>query len=284
MTKTYHVLSLGAGVQSTVLALLGVRGEIRYDAAIFADTGAEPKAVYRHLEWLIKECAPHFPVLVRAKGNIIDDLSRGENSTGQRFASAPFFTLHPDGSKGMTRRQCTKEYKTDVVERAIRRDILSLEPRKHVPKDVEIFQYLGMSADERKRIVRVRAVFTDSRYAKPVFPLLDLGMTRADCVRWLKNYGVPHETPRSACTFCPYHSDDEWLRIKNEDPESWEQAVQVDAKIREPGLILNRAFNSQRFVHRSCVPLDQVEFRPKVQDPQMKLPSMADECEGMCGT
>jgi hypothetical protein len=47
-----HILNLGAGVQSTTLYLMGCRGEIHVDVAIFADTGDEPKAVYAHLEWL----------------------------------------------------------------------------------------------------------------------------------------------------------------------------------------------------------------------------------------
>ena len=52
-----RVLSLGAGVQSTVMALMTMTGEIKDkpDCAIFADTGAEPKNVYKHLEWLIKQ-------------------------------------------------------------------------------------------------------------------------------------------------------------------------------------------------------------------------------------
>lgn len=46
-----RILSLGAGVQSTTLALMAAHGEIGAmpDCAIFADTGWEPKAVYEHL-------------------------------------------------------------------------------------------------------------------------------------------------------------------------------------------------------------------------------------------
>ena len=40
--KVYNVLSLGAGVQSSALAMLSVEGVIpRYDAVVFADTGWE---------------------------------------------------------------------------------------------------------------------------------------------------------------------------------------------------------------------------------------------------
>jgi len=66
----YHVLNLGAGVQSTTLYLMSMSGEVRpFDVAIFADTGEEPQAVYKHLEWLqsLKGSQPrHAPDDVRA--------------------------------------------------------------------------------------------------------------------------------------------------------------------------------------------------------------------------
>ena len=45
--KRLHILSLGAGVQSSTLALMFARGEVTPmpDCAIFADTGAEPASV-----------------------------------------------------------------------------------------------------------------------------------------------------------------------------------------------------------------------------------------------
>ena len=50
------VLSLGAGVRSSTVLLMSYHGELPLlDAAIFADTQWEPKAVYEHLEWLKQE-------------------------------------------------------------------------------------------------------------------------------------------------------------------------------------------------------------------------------------
>ena len=59
------VLSLGAGVQSTTMALMAAVGELQPmpDCAIFADTQDEPAAVYRHLAWLMSGVLP-FPVHV----------------------------------------------------------------------------------------------------------------------------------------------------------------------------------------------------------------------------
>jgi hypothetical protein len=117
-------------VQSTALYLKFIRGEMpwKLDAAIFADTQEEPEAVYSHLTWLKSLNGP--PILVGTAGKLGDDLIHGTNSSGQRFASIPAFTT-PDGGKtiGQTKRQCSKEYKTEVIGRVLRRQILGLPPK-----------------------------------------------------------------------------------------------------------------------------------------------------------
>lgn len=86
-----RTVSLGAGVQSTTLALMAAHGEIgpMPDCAIFADTGWEPKAVYEHLEWFMSPNVLPFPVHIVSDGNIRDDLLAAGN--GNRWASIPAF-------------------------------------------------------------------------------------------------------------------------------------------------------------------------------------------------
>ena len=62
MGKMNNIISLGAGVQSSTMALMAEKGEInpKPDCAIFADTGWEPKRVYEWLDWL--ETQLSFPV------------------------------------------------------------------------------------------------------------------------------------------------------------------------------------------------------------------------------
>ncbi len=100
-TIRLRVLSLGAGVQSTTLALMAAHGEIgpMPDCAIFADTGWEPNSVYDHLDWLRSPNVLPFPVHVVSAGNIREQLiAAGE---GNRWASIPAFarTVTPAGSK-----------------------------------------------------------------------------------------------------------------------------------------------------------------------------------------
>lgn len=265
----HHILSLGAGVQSTTVYLLAMDGKLNLTAAVFADTGDEPHAVYEHLKWLVQLGGP--PIYTASRGRLSDDLLRGENSTKQRFAAVPFFTMKPDGEIGMTRRQCSKEYKVEVVERCIKRTIIGLKPRCRVPKTTRVHQYFGISLDEARRTTGIK-----KRVPLPHFPLIEMGWTRADCHRYLAGR-VPHETPRSACVYCPFHSDQEWLRIK-QSPEDWALAVKVDTGLRTPGKIVNRNMDAQMFAHRSCVPLAQVKFKHERQ-----FNMFTTECEGMCG-
>lgn len=70
-----RVLSLGAGVQSTTLALMAAHGEVgpMPDCAVFADTGWEPQAVYDHLAWLRSPNVLPFPVHVVSGGDLRAD-------------------------------------------------------------------------------------------------------------------------------------------------------------------------------------------------------------------
>src|SRR5215211_2556908 len=122
--REFHVLNLGAGVQSTCLFLLAREpdAKLHFDVAIFADTGEEPAAVYKHLDYLQSLGQPE--IWIRSTGKLGDDLIHGRNSTGQRFVSIPAFTKSAEGKVGMVRRQCTAEYKINVVNRTIRRELL----------------------------------------------------------------------------------------------------------------------------------------------------------------
>lgn len=282
-----NILNLGAGVQSTALYLMSVRGDEaeyvpRFDYAIFADTQDEPRAVYEHLDWLRSLGGP--PILVDSVGRLGDDLVNGVNSSGQRFASIPAFTMSDDGlERGIGRRQCTREYKTDVVDRVIRRRILGLKPRQHFPKDIHIHQYLGLSFDEPGRIVKVQARFQDIPWSTPHFPLFDLEMSRAGCVMYLEKAVTGREIARSACVFCPYHSNAEWRAIRDHDPDGWARVIEVDRALRTQGSLANNGSNYSMYLHRSCLPIVEAPIDSPESRGEQYLFGFASECEGLCG-
>ena len=250
--KEYHVLNLGAGVQSTALYLLArePQAKLRFDIAIFADTGEEPTAVYQHLEHLKGLGSPE--IWVRSAGRLGDDLIRGRNSMGQRFVSIPAFTRSPGGKTGMVRRQYTAEYKINVVNRAIRHELLGLKPRQRVPKETTIFQYFGITTDEAARAERAKKRFASVKHTVPIYPFLEWGWSRKDCERWVEGK-LPHKVPKSSCTFCPFRTNQTWLNLNQTDTAGWAWAVEIDNALRDPQSICTRGFRQELFVHRSCV-------------------------------
>lgn len=249
MTPTLVALSLGAGVQSTTLALLAEEGVLpKPDVAIFADTGWEPADVYEHLARL--EDALSYPVLRVAKGNLRSDAVDPEH----RYASVPYFVRNPDGSEGMGRRQCTAEYKLAPIRRKLR-ELLGATPPdyRRVPAGRVAEQWVGFSTDEVHRANRQK----DShgvKYLTTRYPLLDLEMSRSDCERWLRSRGWG-STAKSACIGCPYHGNRQWRDLRDNRPAEWADAVAFDAAIRKGGS-RGMPLNGEAFLHRSRVPLE----------------------------
>ena len=247
------IISLGAGVQSTTLALLAHYKEIEPpDYAVFADTGWEPKAVYKHLDWL--ESYLSFPVVRVSAGSLKNSLL---NHNGKRIAAVPFFT----GNGGMGRRQCTHNYKLRPLRKFM---------KPHASKGNPVICEIGISTDEWARMKPSRV-----KYIRNTWPLIDLEMSRNDCMDWLKHKGhsVP---PKSACLGCPYHNNELWREIKIEYPEEFEETCKVDDAIR-----YMPNFREQQFMHRSLKPLRDVDFRTMEEMGQLNF--FTEECEGMCG-
>lgn len=266
-----RVISLGAGVQSTTMALMAAHGEIgpMPDCAIFADTGWEPRAVYEHLDWLSSANVLPFPVHRITRGNIRDGIIAKQNATGQRFASVPWFVRGQDGSAGVGRRQCTREYKIEPLATA-QRQLLGAAPRQRLPKGcVEV--WIGISTDEAARMKPPYRRWQENRW-----PLIERRMNRWDCLQWLRRHDYP-EPPKSACIGCPYHSDAHWREMRDNDPAAWQDAIAIDAIIRAPA----RGFRGEQFMHRSMVPLAEADLSTAEDRGQLNL--FNNECEGMCG-
>jgi hypothetical protein len=76
---------------------------------------------------------------------------------------------------------------------------------------------------------------------------------------------------------CPYHNDAYWHFMKTERPEEFAEAVAFDKKIR----LGSRSIKDKVYLHRKCIPLDEVDFDKKETDKQLDM--FNNECTGMCG-
>lgn len=263
----FNFLSLGAGVQSSVMALMAARGDIKPtpDAAIFADTQAEPDSVYRWLDWLEDQLP--FPVIRVSGGNLTDESLkiRISKKTGLAYIShsIPAFTRNQDNSKGNYFRQCTDKHKLTPLKKAI--DSMRLG------QDATV--WIGISWDEIQRMKESQRKGVQHRW-----PLIELRFTRQDCLEWMDINGYP-KPPRSACVYCPYHSDQEWLRLKTEEPEAFAKAVEYENLLQKAATKCPR-LTGIPFLHVKRIPLDQVVFDGETKPSEHP---MQNECEGMCG-
>ena len=272
-----NILSLGAGVQSSTLALMAACGEITPmpDCAIFADTGAEPEGVYKWLDWL--ETQLPFPVLRRSAGSLTEQSLkiRVSKRTGQTYVRSmiPAYVAKYTGGRSLLGRKCTADHKVKVIVQTARK--FAQIPRGC--KEVRVIQWIGISTDEAHRMKP-----SSEKWIVHRWPLIDMDMSRQSCLNWMLAHGYP-EPPRSACIYCPFHSDAEWIRLKDKEPQEFAKVVQFErdmqaAHAQQTG---TARLNGIAYLHNDLKPIDQVEFKTTPERAQLDL--FGNECEGLCG-
>lgn len=259
-----NIISLGAGVQSTTMALMAAHGEITPmpDCAIFADTGDEKRRTYAHLDTLAAKL-PYPLIRVRRSDMSLSESTIAHYRDGGGFDQTPPFFF----PGGILAKHCSKEWKTRVVGKRVR-EMMGLLPGQRGPREVAVKMWIGISRDEAMRMKP-----NESPWIENHWPLIDLNMRRSDCERWLARNG--HDIPvRSACVYCPYASDDERQDMKEHAlvDDDWERATNFDFAIRDGG---NGTYGPL-FVSNQLKPLSQIEFGNQGD-------LFTNECEGMCG-
>lgn len=251
------ILSLGWGTQSFTLAAMSALGEIDpVDFAINADTTHERTATYefakRWTPWLEERGLK--VVTVQPKQARVLDLS----TTNVMSIPIPAFTLSGNGN-GQVQRQCTGDWKIAPMRRYI----------QSVRAGQPVEQWIGFSLDEFQRMKTSNVKYITNRW-----PLIERRMTRFDCQKWLERHEL-EIPPRSACVFCPFHSRAEWRDIRDNAPEDWAKAVEVDNAIRKARPPYDLFVNVQR------KPLAECDLDNQVDHGQLEL--WNNECEGVCG-
>lgn len=269
-----HILNLGAGVQSSTLALMATHGDITPmpDAAIFADTGWEPREVYDWLAWLEKQLP--FPVYrVKHHGKPLRDFVLSSSMRNTKAAIPIPLFASKDGKVGIIQRHCTRDWKIRPIQRKVK-ELIGHKKGSRLPNVPAVTQWIGISLDEAQRMKPSRDKWALHRYPFA----LELQMRRKDCIAWMQSHGYP-EPPRSACIGCPFHDNYEWWRIK-QDADEWADAVEVDEAMRNSG-----GMDGQCFLHSSGRPLvDAVpDTEPARREDNPVNLQLFNECEGMCG-
>jgi hypothetical protein len=251
------VQSYGAGVQSRAMLHMALNGDLpRPDRIIFADTQAEPEAVYA--------AAHEDKAAADAAGIPFDIVTLGDLKATDEWGGVfiPAFTLHPrTGSRGMLRRQCTQRFKVQPIRRRLR-----------ALGYTRVTLWLGITTDEA-----IRVKDSPVKWITHEYPFIDRGMNRDACDAYLRERGIA--AVKSACTFCPYRSEYGWARVRA-NPVDWAQAVAYDLQLRD-----KRPQGGELYVHPARVPLGQAPI-PDLSTMNGLFDDedgFGNECEGHCG-
>lgn len=256
------VWSCGGGTQSAAIAALIVRGDLpKPDAAVIADTGREASATWRYFDTVLRPNLQtvgvdliRLPHSFEGDGWNTVDLMGGADG---RTTLIPAYTTHRKDKSTLSQaaKFCSNEWKARPIERYYRS--LGLTGGQI---------WIGFSIDE---LHRMRG-FDPREKWNHLYPLVDLRMTRGDCVALVERMGWP-SPPRSACWMCPYRTDAEWRHLLSTDPDDFDLAIALDDQLRETDPTL--------YLHRSGKPLREVQFSTNQTD------MLADTCaSGMCFT
>ncbi|HFG1604176.1 TPA: hypothetical protein ACGFXW_000009 [Vibrio cholerae] len=246
-----NVLSSGGGTQSNATICLIHDGKLpKPDLIVMADTEREMPNVFdyqrKYIQPLCDDMGIEYHII--KKSDVTDwDLydKRGEPLVG-------FFTelngRKENGDCNKKPAYCSGKWKTEVT-----RKFLNERYPKEVKRGVD--SWIGYTIDELRR-VRTPVGKWQSRY-----PLIELRMTRNDCISYVESFGLP-TPPKSACWMCPNRPNHEWEIVKREQPHVFEMACRFEREIQEE--------HPHLWIHQSGVPLSDVDFR-SLKDGQIDL-------------
>jgi hypothetical protein len=238
-------ISWGGGLQSTCMAVMSALGDLpKVDAVIHADPGNEWSLNYALIEWYTRWLNQHgvHAESIKVSPPILDNLL--DNHT-----HIPAWTQ----SGAPLRRQCTKHFKITPLNKFMRR-FAGYDPSNPPhPKPGEFEVWVGFTLDEQERRAESRTKYKVHRW-----PLIELGMSRDDCTKYLHEHNLPIP-PKSACVICPYRRASEWLPIRDHTPEEFQHAIEIDHKIRY--LKPNKSMETDKlFLWREAIPLEDADL------------------------
>lgn len=192
-------LSYSGGVESTTMLVLFP------DATpIFADTGWEHEVMY---EWLSEVERKTGREIVRVKRD--DGLTLPGYIEQQSFAPSP------------VARFCTRMFKIEPIDAYL---------SSRVPCDLLI----GLNADEADKRTGNHGLIEGVNYA---YPLVDLGLTRADCLKILDEHDLrpafPKYMKRGGCVGCFFKSKREYRYMAVMSPDEADAVAELEDSIQD---------------------------------------------------
>ncbi|RNI26608.1 hypothetical protein [Rufibacter latericius] len=182
------------------------------DYVFFSNTGGasskgEKKATYRHIRlmtrWLKSKGYPSVKTLIYNREGLYQEVLRRESLPSIAFGF----------------KTCSIKWKITPVDRYV---------AKHL-KGRKLVKYVAYDASESHRI---KDYSTEKE--RVVYPLVEWGMDRFDCMAYIHKAGLP-VPQKSSCFFCPNMKEREIKQLQAAEPDLLEMALNLE-KIALPNL------------------------------------------------
>ncbi len=215
---TLTAFSYGGGWQSTAALVLAARGDLPFRTFLFANVGddSEHPATLRYI-------TEHAAPFAAAHGIDLHQLARTRRDgttetlygrlTKEGSRSLPIPVRMSNGAPGT--RSCTADFKIRVIGKWLK--------AHGATKDTPATVGIGISVDEIERANNRRC----EPHERIVYPLLDLGIRRADCPRIIRSAGLP-VPPKSSCWFCPFHRLTAWADMRRDEPGLFRRSCELE--------------------------------------------------------
>lgn len=249
------VWSYGGGVQSVAILVLVAQGKLpKPSRIIMVDTGRE-----RKLTWIYTH---KIAIPLMEKHDMKLEIVPHSYSNVDLYSHKGSLLIPAFTEMGKLSTFCSGEWKRNAAQRYLR-------DQGYGP-DRPITQWFGMSLDE---VIRMRA--SDVKWIANHYPLVfDVRLRRHECLLLIERAGLP-EPPKSACWCCPNLDNDEWLEEKEQTPEDFQKAIDLETEINERDI---KGGHTGVWLHESRVPLAQADFTAKRTTPLEQL------CAATCWT
>ena len=230
MTETRHILGLSGGKDSTALAIY-LRDRVPGMEYVFLDTGKELPETYEYL------------------GRIEAFLGKQIVRLNAEYSFDHQLEVFGGYLPSASARWCTKT--------------LKLKPFEKFVGDDSAYSYIGIRADEDRV-----GYISHKPNLIPKYPFREDGLVYEDIMQILNESGIGLPEyyswrTRSGCYFCFFQRKSEWLGLKREHPDLFEQAKAYEKVDPETG---------RRFTWASGESLDELEARAEEIDALPKRP------------
>lgn len=204
-------ISFSGGVESTTMCILYGKGA----KAIFADTGAEHKEIYKRIELVRDYCTR----LHNGDFELIQVKADRFTKDGSHFDNLTDYIIHSEYMPSHLARFCTRLFKIYPIE-------------KYLKSKGEIEMLIGLNYDEQGRTGNLQAL----KNCEYKYPLIDDELDRDDCINILNMHGLNPNFPvymlRGGCKYCFFKRQSEYEAMYYLDNDTFNEVKDLEQKIQ----------------------------------------------------